>query len=145
MQFSELALVVAVLAAVVSMHILAWCCTSFATVRSLRESETAERREAEADLKAQLLLRQMLTEQEYQQLAEQGCLKVNSPNVANRSYWIFPDRDRPVEVYEAGERIAKLCLQPDKRLPVPDIVLMHKLMIEGNEHSYLREANVVID
>ncbi|MGI5837396.1 MAG: hypothetical protein ACOX87_13040 [Chloroflexota bacterium] len=143
MQSSELTFMTGILVIVVSMPILAWCCTSYTSFKTIRESEATARRLAEADLKAQSLLRQMLTEQEYRQLAEHGCLKVHSPNVADRSYWIFPDRNRPVEVYESGEYVAKLCLQPYQRLPVPDIVLMHKLMIEGNEGSYLREANVV--
>ena len=144
-QLSELTFFASILAILVSIPLLAWGCTLFISLKAKRESKLAWERLAEAERRANLLLQQMLTEQEYRQLAEQGYLKVHSPNVAERSYWIFPDRNRPVEVYESGERIAKLCLQPDTRLPVPDIVLMHKLMIEGNEGVYLRKANVVFD
>jgi len=35
----------------------------------------------------------------------------------------------------------QLCVQPVERLPDADIVILHKLMIEANEESYLQKAN----
>ncbi|MDP9382063.1 MAG: hypothetical protein M3Q29_18355 [Chloroflexota bacterium] len=34
-----------------------------------------------------------------------------------------------------------LCVQPVERMPHADVVLTHKLMIEGNEQEYLRGAD----
>jgi hypothetical protein len=34
-----------------------------------------------------------------------------------------------------------LCVQPIDPVPDGDVVMMHKLMIEGNEEEYLRIAN----
>jgi len=48
-----------------------------------------------------------------------------------------------VEVYDEGKLTMRLCVEPLERLPAADVVLMHKLMIEGNEERYLHEANIV--
>ena len=46
-----------------------------------------------------------------------------------------------VKVYEGGVPIMALCVQSVEPIPDGDAVLMHKLMIEGNEQEYLRIAN----
>ena len=46
-----------------------------------------------------------------------------------------------VQVIENGRAIMRLCLQPVECLPDADIVVLHKLMIEGNEEVYLQKAN----
>ena len=46
-----------------------------------------------------------------------------------------------VHVYEHGHAIMDLCLQPVDVLPEGDVVVMHKLMIQGNEDEYLMKAN----
>ena len=40
-----------------------------------------------------------------------------------------------------GQEGAELCLQSTEPLPDSDLVILHKLMIEGNEHEYLTRAN----
>ena len=145
MESSSLAFLASVLAVVASMPLLARCCVFCVSYAAKRESEAIERRRAEAERKAHSLLRQVLTEPEYRQLEEERCLTIRSPNVEERVYRIHASRDQPVDVYESDQLIARLCLQPEKRLPVSDVVLLHKLMIEGNERAYLREANVVRD
>ena len=35
----------------------------------------------------------------------------------------------------------RLCVQPVESLPDADVVVLHKLMIEANEESYLQKAN----
>jgi hypothetical protein len=97
--------------------------------------------ETGAEEKAKALLREVLTEEEHRQLAAEGFLRVDSPNVAGRTYRI-PGRLGWVELYESGLLMKKLCVLPHEGLPPGDIVLMHKLMIEGNEEEYLRLANV---
>jgi hypothetical protein len=42
---------------------------------------------------------------------------------------------------EQGKRKVDLCLQPLEWVPGADIVVMHKLMIEADEETYLQTAN----
>lgn len=103
----------------------------------------ARRFETGAEEKAKLLLSQVLTEGEIRQLDEEGFLTVASPGVLGRTYRIpGPARLGWVEMYESGLLMKKLCVLPYEGVPPGDIVLMHKLMIEGNEEEYLRLANV---
>jgi hypothetical protein len=96
---------------------------------------------ADAERRAEALLRQMLTEEEYQQLVCQGYLKVQSPSVPQRTY-LIPRYRGLVRVYESGKSVMRLCVGPVDPVPDADVVLIHKLMIEGNEDEYLRSANV---
>jgi hypothetical protein len=93
-----------------------------------------------ADSRAKILLREMLSEPQYQQLLKFGYLEVSSPTYDNRIYRI-PGAGGLVKVYERGNAIMELCLQPAEPLPDSDVVVMHKLMIEGNEQEYLQKAN----
>jgi hypothetical protein len=52
-----------------------------------------------------------------------------------------PRHQGQVKVYEGGVPIMALCVQSVEPIPDGDAVLMHKLMIEGNEEEYLRIAN----
>ena len=101
----------------------------------------AQQFEAGSEERARSLLGEVLTEGERQQLAEEGFLTVGSPSTGGRTYRI-PGRPGWVEMYESGLLMKKLCVLPHEGLPPGDIVLMHKLMIEGNEDEYLRLANV---
>lgn len=93
----------------------------------------AERRSGE-------LLRDLLDEREYQQLAQFGYMDVPSRCYEGRLYRIpyLPGR---VRILEGGRAVAELCVQPLAPLPDNDIVALHKLMIEGNEQDYLARAN----
>ena len=95
---------------------------------------------AEAKARAEALLAEMLTDDEYTQLKRHGYLEVRSPHIPDRVYRIPRYRDL-VEVYEAGDGVMRLCVQPLERVPDGDVVLIHKLMIEGSEQEYLRTAN----
>jgi hypothetical protein len=44
-------------------------------------------------------------------------------------------------VIEHGIHKANLCLQPKDAVPDADIVVIHKLMIEADEETYLQTAN----
>ena len=94
----------------------------------------------EAQERAESLLREMLTEEEYRQLDRRGYLEVRSPSHADRVYRI-PRHQGQVKVYEGGAPVMALCVQPVEPIPEADTILMHKLMIEGNEEEYLRLAN----
>lgn len=90
--------------------------------------------------RAESLLAEMLTPEQYAQLGRRGYLEVASPNVPDRVYRIPKYRGR-VHVYESGKAVLSLCVQPIDLVPDADVVLIHKLMIEGNEGEYLRVAN----
>ncbi len=106
-------------------------------VSRLRES-VSEHYSAESRAKA--LLREMLSENQYQQLIKFGYLEVVSPTFDSRIYRI-PGAGGLVKVYERGCAVMELCLQPAEPLPDGDVIVMHKLMIEANEHEYLQKAN----
>jgi hypothetical protein len=93
-----------------------------------------------AEGRARALLREMLTESEYQQLTRFGYLEINSPSNEQRVYRI-PGAGGLVRVYERGTAVMELCLQPSEPLPDGDVIVLHKLMIEGNEQEYLAKAN----
>lgn len=93
-----------------------------------------------ADGRARALMREMLSDSEYQQLIKFGYLEVSSPTNAERVYRI-PGAGGLVRVYERGTAIMELCLQPVEPLPEGDVIVLHKLMIQGNEQEYLAKAN----
>jgi hypothetical protein len=85
-------------------------------------------------------LRDILTPEQLHQIYWQGYLEIPSPAAPQRVYRV-PRIRGYVQVIENGRAIMQLCLQPVERLPDADIVLLHKLMIEANEESYLQKAN----
>jgi hypothetical protein len=93
-----------------------------------------------AQRRAAALLREVLGEAAYRQLNQHGYLEVHSPSRPGQRYRI-PRQKGLVTVYDGEELIMSLCVQPMVRIPGDDTVLMHKLMIEGNEAEYLRVAN----
>ena len=93
-----------------------------------------------AHQRAERLLAENLSERERLQLQRCGYIELVSPTVRGRTYRV-PARPGMVEVYEYGEPAMRLCVQPAVALPQPDVVLMHKLLIEGDEQTYLRTAN----
>jgi hypothetical protein len=90
--------------------------------------------------RAEALLRELLTEAEYDQLRRCGYLEVRSPSRSTRTYRVPRGLGR-VAVHEGDVEIEALCVMPVGWLPPGDIVLTHKLMIEGDEQEYLRRAN----
>jgi hypothetical protein len=93
-----------------------------------------------AESRAKVLLREMLSEHQYQQLIKFGYIEIPSPTFDNRIYRI-PGSGGLVKVFERGCAVMELCLQPAEPLPDGDVVVMHKLMIEANEQEYLQKAN----
>jgi hypothetical protein len=93
-----------------------------------------------AERRATALLREMLSPDEFRQLTWLGYVDVPSPTDQNRTYRV-PRTRGYVQVIDRGRAVMRLCLQPTEHLPDADVVLMHKLMIEGNEATYLDKAN----
>src|SRR5581483_3554460 len=93
-----------------------------------------------AEGRARLLLYDVLSDAECAQLDADDYLEVTSPSVAQRIYRIPRDGGR-VQMFEQGRLVCELCLRPTRSLPVSDVLLTHKLLIEGNEVEYLATAN----
>ncbi len=93
-----------------------------------------------AERRAHNLMRDLLSPEQLQQLTRHGYVEIASPSIPQRVYRV-PGAGGLVRVYEQGHAIMDLCLQPLDPLPDGDLVVMHKLMIEGNESEYLAKAN----
>ncbi len=100
---------------------------------SYREWFSRERRADE-------LLHVVLTRDQSCQLLQQGSIDIPSPRDPQRIYRV-PQGSGLVRVIEQGRQTASLCLQPLERVPDADRMVMHKLMIEADEETYLQTAN----
>lgn len=99
-----------------------------------------DRSRQEAEERAEQLVRSVLGDQEYDSLRRLGYLDVASPTLPQRVYRV-PARPGPVQVLEGGRCVARLCVVSRESIPAPEVVLIHKLMIEGSEQEYLCAAN----
>ena len=95
---------------------------------------------SEANRRANEMLRSVLNSEQYDQLTRKGYLDIKSPRDPGCMYRV-PRRQGLVKVIEQGSHKANLCLQPLEAVPDDDIVVMHKLMIEADEETYLQTAN----
>ena len=95
---------------------------------------------AEANRRANELLRSVLTGKEYRLLKRHGYLDIKSPSDPECCYRV-PRAQGLVGVIKQGRRTMSLCLQPREWVPDADVVVLHKLMIEADEETYLRTAN----
>jgi hypothetical protein len=86
------------------------------------------------------LLRDILTPRELRQLFWRNYIEIPSKLKPQRVYRV-PRTNSYVQVRENGHTVMWLCLQPVEQLPDDDVVVMHKLMIEGQEEVYLQTAN----
>ncbi len=96
--------------------------------------------EEQAEERAEGLLRELLSKEEYCQLGQLGYLEVRSRARPGRRYRV-PRYCGLVQVLEDAAPVTLLCVRSTEPVPAADGVLMHKLMIEGNEEDYLRIAN----
>lgn len=102
------------------------------------EPSGEERRAAEG--RARALLRQLIGDAEYERLIKRGYLDIPSPSIPDRVYRV-PYFQGMVDVVEGDVATMRLCVVPTRWVPDPDLVIMHKLLIEGDEARYLRLAN----
>ena len=93
-----------------------------------------------ADRRARQLLRAVLTHEQYHQLSKQGYIDIPSPSDPQRVYRV-PQAHGRVQLLENEKLQASLCLQPFDWVPDADFVVIHKLMIEADEETYLLKAN----
>lgn len=99
------------------------------------------RRQATA-ARADALIKRVLSEGERAQLGRDGFLEVPSSNVSGRRYRI-PRGGSPVAVLEPNGRVVYLCLQPETPVAPQELMVVHKLMLEGAETDYWERANRV--
>jgi hypothetical protein len=95
---------------------------------------------SKANRRANELLRSVLTREQYRHLVRHGYLDIPSPRDPGCVYRV-PRSQGLVGVIERGKRKASLCLQSVEWVPDADVVVMHKLMIEADEETYLQTAN----
>ena len=100
------------------------------------------RRRREAAHRADALVQRVLSEAERAQLRRNGFLEVLSSGVSGRKYRI-PRGGSPVAVLEPDGRVLYLCLQPDSAMAQAEVVVAHKLLLEGAEEDYWQRANPV--
>lgn len=93
-----------------------------------------------ADRRARQLLRAVLTDEQYHQLIKRGYIDIPSPSDPLRVYRV-PQAHGRVQLIENERLQASLCLQPFDWVPDADFVVIHKLMIEADEETYLQKAN----
>ena len=96
-----------------------------------------------SDRRAKKLLRSILTQEQYCHLIRRGYIDIPSPRNPQRIYRV-PREPGRVCVIEKERLQATLCLQPLEKVPDADIVAIHKLMIEADEETYLKKANVIV-
>ena len=100
------------------------------------------RRRYTANRRATALARRLLSDEEQAQLRREGFLEVRSQEVSGRTYRI-PRRGSPVAVLEPDGHVKYLCLQPETPVAEPELVVVHKLLLECAERDYWQKANRV--
>ncbi len=96
----------------------------------------------DAEERAEKVMLEVLSPLELQQLSQRGYLEVPSRRYADRVYRV-PRHPGLVGVYEKGVLVNRLCVGAVEPIPTGDAVVLHKLMIEGDEEEYLRLANPI--
>ncbi len=102
----------------------------------------------EAKRRAERLLRESVTAEQYKQLLSRGYLEIPSRLYSGYHYRI-PRHQQRVQIYEtysasnnqSARKLAELCVVACDSVPDADLVLTHKLMIEADEQAYLSIAN----
>jgi hypothetical protein len=95
-----------------------------------------------AQRRADELVRRALSDAERRQLEQTGFLEVRSGLVPGRRYRI-PACGAPIAVLEPDGRLVYLCLQPSTPVARQELVVVHKLLLEGAEADYWVRANRV--
>jgi hypothetical protein len=106
-----------------------------------REAEEKRRQEqAEADTKAETLLRACLTAEQNEDLQKKGCFYLY---VGDKKYRVKRGYAGNVELVDSKDdrTIHRYCIHPQMRVPDADAMLAQKCMLEANEAEFLRIAN----
>jgi len=93
-----------------------------------------------ANRRASELLRAVLSVDQHHQLMQLGYVDIPSPRDQEHIYRV-PRGPGLVRVIEKERPTMSLCLKPLEKVPDADIVVLHKLLIEADEVTYLQTAN----
>jgi hypothetical protein len=107
-------------------------------VDALRERRRLRARD-EAEARSERLLKAVLSEGEQRQLETSDFIEVPSSLTPGRVYRIYSGGR--VLVFDGNNMMDLLCLKPTTPIPWRDCLVLHKVMIEGDEERYLRIAN----
>lgn len=99
-----------------------------------------KRQRQQVEERVEQVMCSVLSPEQYAQLKTSGYLDIPSPSNPKRVYRI-PYGLGMVAVLEGGRCVERLCAQPTASIPDQETVVIHKLMIEGDEQEYLRLAN----
>lgn len=115
-----------------------------ATERAVAQHEQRVARErqakAEADEKANQLLRDLLGDQRWQRYEIDHYVDVDSKRHPGHTYRITDDRQMISVLDEQGTRIDRLCIHTRAQVPQGDQVISKMLMAEHNEERFLKVA-----
>jgi len=128
--------------------LLTMCILGLVAWRMGRTLLTRQREMSAAKKRAEGLLRNSITGEQYRQLLDRGYLEIPSRLYPGYLYRI-PRNQQRVQIYETSQssiapysrKLAELCVVPCDPVPDADMVLAHKLMIEADEQTYLSIAN----
>lgn len=96
----------------------------------------------EAEARAEELLKASLTEPQRQEYAKDKSFTIISKD-GNRTYRVKKGWSHNVERIDAeGKKIHTLCAHPQQPVPLADNQLAQKLMLEHDEDTFLKMANV---
>lgn len=107
----------------------------------LRENARSRRFREAAQHRAENLLRSVLNAEQRAELEQHGHFHVRTQGT-NRVYRIERGFQGNVKLMVEGRAIRRYCIHADSRLPYADQMAAQKLMLETNEHEFLRIANM---
>ncbi len=105
------------------------------------EADKRAAEEAAADKRAEELLLSALDAEQKAEYARDQSFHVRAPRTGRR-YRIRRGWAGHVERVEGNNRLERLCIHPVSRVPLPDNQLIAKLMIESDEESFRKTANI---
>lgn len=110
-------------------------------IAATRERALAyEAKRVECVERATLLLCENLTPAQAEEFRRTRAFTVHSKD-GGRVYLVTYGTAGNVFELKAGKRQTKFCIHPDEDVPVPDVMLAQKLMIETDEAAFRRVAN----
>jgi len=99
--------------------------------------QIGEQKRSEAEHRAEILLRSMLTDEQVEQLDRMSAFVVETET----KKYLVRHRRRVQELDADGNPIAAYCIHPRKYVPGHDTMLAQKLLLEADEAEFLRIAN----
>lgn len=106
--------------------------------RIRQEKEKKDREEA--DKRAEELLKKHLDQKQREQYEKDKKFRVRSKDGAEfelASLW----SGNAVELTPDGKRLARFCIHPREYVPIPDLLLAQKLMLETDPETFRKTAN----